>query len=372
MEKENEELIDQYINGEYIEEETLKKLENNKYFMEKVIEKTNDYKMYYYCSNNIKRDTGFLRFLMKRFPNNLDFLCEAGDYYFKNNKDEYGSIEIAIILRAILKSNNDERYTKYEMIRELMYSSLRLQVERVKEEQKDDYKFQADIGLGFWYIFDLYKNNELVTNYYAKKMIYEIFIEDYYALDKILHNQYSSVEEIEDKGVYNVLISTLTIYDNMLAAYVAVHKNLLKKVIDKYFTVIKRWDKYVDSEEASKYDDISTEVEEYMEDKYFISILSQGELLSLIGKQLGIQDKLIQYKLIDETDVEMIEEDEDNYYYIISNSLTDKINFNNVKKIIKSNLFFNKKSIEEGKKEGKILKLDDYRNKQNKRKTRQI
>ena len=109
-----------------------------------------------------------------------------------------------------------------------------------------------------------------------------------------------------------------------------------------------------------------------MEDKYFISILSQGELLSLIGKQLGIQDKLIQYKLIDETDVEMIEEDEDNYYYIISNSLTDKINFNNVKKIIKSNLFFNKKSIEEGKKEGKILKLDDYRNKQNKRKTRQI
>ena len=364
MAKIDEKLIDNYINGEYIDEDLLSKIEKSKYFMEKVIDKSNDYKMYYYCSDDIKSDTGFMRFLIKKFSNNIDFLCEAGDFYFGHYKDEIGSIEIAVLLKIILKNKDDDRYQKYEMISNIMYSALRLQVECVKEEEKDNYKFKYDAGLGFWYVFDSFKNNEIVTKFYAKNMLDELFVLDYYALDRILHNQFSSVEELENKGVYNVLINIITIYDNMLAAYVAVHKSLLKKVIEKFYKVIKRWDKYVDVEESSKYDNICTEVEEYMSDKYDTSIMSEDELFSLIGSQLGIQDKFIQYKLIDETDVKMIEEGEENYHYILSNSIPDRINYNNVKSIIKSTLFPNQVRQEEKYQTCKILQLDDYRKKQ--------
>jgi hypothetical protein len=364
----NDELLNKYINGDDLSEETIEKLENNKYFMEKVIDITNDPKMYYYCSDRIKKDPGFIRFLMKKFISNLDFLCEVTDFYLKNSKNNSDYIEIVLLIRAILKSRNDDRYEKYNIMRNTFYSALRLVVEKAKEEKNDDYKYQYDMGLGFWYIFDTYSNNELVINFYAKKMLEEIFDDGYYALDRILHSKYSSLEELENKGVYSVLINVVSIYDNMLAAYVSIHKNLLKKAIDKYYKVLKRWDKYVDVEESKKYDIISTKVEEYMSDKFYDSILFERELYALIGKQLGIEDKLIQYQIIDNVDIDILKEEEQNYYATINSSLIDRINYNNVKSIIKSTLFPNQQLQEETIKKAKVLSLDDYRKSQKKEK----
>ena len=359
----DEKILDDYINGEYIDEELVKRLENNKLFMERVIDKTNDYKMYYYCSEKVKSDSGFIRFLMKKYMNNLDFLCEISDYYFERcDKDPY-AIEIALLARVILKKQEDDRYLKYEQIRDLMYGSLRFLVESEKRYREDDYLFQSDIGMGFWYVFDVHKNNELVIDFYAKKMLEEIFLLSYYGLDRILHNQYSSIEEIEDTGLYSVLIKIISIYDNMLSGYVRIpsHRNLLKKPIEKLNTVLKRWDSYVDVNESAKYDSISNEVEKYMDDKYDTSTLSGEELLTMVGKQLGIKEKMIHYQLIDETDIKMLEEDEENYHFIICTSSSDRANYNTVKNIVKSTLFPNQTPQKEEKPAGKILKLDDYR-----------
>ena len=374
----NDELLNKYINGDDLSEETIEKLENNKYFMEKVIDITNDPKMYHYCSKKVKTDPGFIRFLMKKFINNLDFICDAVDYYFNNSQCDEESVidndyvEIAIILRAILKRKDDDRYTRYDLMEDVMYASLRFQVEDAKREYKDDYEYQYDMGLGFWYIFDTYMNNEIVINYYARKMLNEIFIEDYYALDKILHNKYSTVEEIEDKGIYCVLINVISIYDNMLAAYVAVHKDLLKKPIKKLGYVLKRWNKYVDLKETNMYEQIFTDVEEYMRDKDENSILSEKDLLTFIGLNLGITDKLVQHQLIDLIDVNIVKEEQNNIIETIKSSLPDRINYNNVKSIIKSIIFPNQNRLEDTRTAGKILRLDDFRKKQEKEKVDKI
>ena len=365
------EYVYKYINSDDIDDSTIELLENTKLFMEKVILITNDYKMYYYCSDKVKTDPGFVRFLMKKFTNNLDFLCEVANYYLKNGKNDKYTLEIAILMKAILKGNNDSRFYDYQIMADIMYTSLRLQVESAKNMEKDDYEFQYNTGLGFWYIFDMHKNNELVTDFYAKKMINEVFLDDYYSLDKVLHNQYSSVEEIENKDIYNVLINAISIYDNMLAAYVAVHKNLLKGMLNKLSSVIKRWDKYVDLEEIKKYDAISEKVSELMEANYDYTVLSEKELLSYTGKQFGIIDKMIRYRLIDDVDVELVEEDEANIIATLNNSLLDRSNYKEIKNIIKSILFDSQNKIEEKHKEGKILCLDDYRNKGSKEKTGQ-
>lgn len=354
-------IVNDYINGVEIHDISLEKLENNKIFMEKVLTKTNDYRMYFYCSDKVKKDTGFIRFLIKKFINNIDFLVEAVDYYMDNTTDEDNIIEISIIMRNLLKSKGDERYSKYELMRDVLYTALRLQVEQVKYFEKEDYKFQSETGLGFWYIFDLYKNNETVTNFYAKKMINEIFIDDYYALDKILHKKYASVDELERKGIFNVLIDATRIYDDILADYVCVHKELLKSVLRKYEYTVKRWNKYIDLDEYKKFNDIDEKINEFMDEQEQQGSLTIPELIALVGIDLGIEKKLVQYQIIDQLDIKIAKEDKKNYKNILKYSFVDKMHYRNIKNIIKSVIFENNVVKEINEDKCKILNIENYR-----------
>ena len=75
-------LIRNYINGDdsKIRGCTIEELENNPLFMKKVIECTQDVKMYNYCSDKVKTDFNFVLFLVANFGNNLEFLVNAVDY----------------------------------------------------------------------------------------------------------------------------------------------------------------------------------------------------------------------------------------------------------------------------------------------------
>ena len=61
--KYSQELITKYINGEDIEKYSLEELENDRIFMIKVIEYSNDLNMYNLCSDNLKKDYNFVKFL---------------------------------------------------------------------------------------------------------------------------------------------------------------------------------------------------------------------------------------------------------------------------------------------------------------------
>lgn len=364
-------LVNDYIDGKDIKEYSIEQLENNKYFMEKVLDTSNDYKMYHYCSDKVKTDTGFIRFLIKKFNNNLNFLCNAVDYYSEHTNDNDNIIEISIIMRDLLKANNDERFYKYELMRDVLYTALRLQVEHAKYFEKEDYKFQSDTGLGFWYIFDLYKNNRIVTDFYAKKMLHELFVEDYYALDKILHKQYSSLEELENKGIYNALIDVVRIYDEMLSDYLCVNKELLKEVIYKYKHVAKRWDKYVDVNESNRFDILGGQLEDYFKDKEEMGVLSEREIVTIAGMKYGIEEKLVQFQIIDTLDIDIVNENKKNYKEVLKHSFLDKMYYRNIKNIIKSNLFSNEQVEEINEKKCKVLNLENYRKPINREKTRQ-
>lgn len=358
-------LIDDYINGKEIDSNLLEQLEDNKLFMEHVIDKSNDYKMYYYASDKVKSDAGFVKFLMKRFTNKIDFLCEITDFYFDNRDDDYYSIEIAIIMCKILESKKDDRYMKYELMKSLYYTSIRLQVELAKKLENENKEFQHDLGIGFTYLFDIYKNNEIIMNFYAEKMLNELFVDDYYALDRILHKKYSSREKVEENGVYNTIINIINIYDESLASYVCTHKQLLKKVINKFYNALKRWDKYVDIYEYKKFEEVYEKILEYREDnEQNEGALTIKDILAFVGIQLGIEEKLIQYELIDEVDVDIANEDLKDYIANINTSFLDKLNYINIKNIVKKVLFSSNVSedIEDNEKiKGAILSLEKYR-----------
>ena len=57
-------LIEKYINGDDLGEYSIEQLENDKDFMTSVINYTNDVKMYSLCSDELKKDYEFVKYLV--------------------------------------------------------------------------------------------------------------------------------------------------------------------------------------------------------------------------------------------------------------------------------------------------------------------
>lgn len=362
----DEKLIDSYINGEVNDTSLVKYLEEDKHFMEKVMLKTKDVSYYDKCSNRIKTNTGFMRFLIKHFQANLDFLCNAVDYYFDNTKDEDNRMEIALLMTAITKKYDDHRHVKYGLMKHVLYSALRFQIEFLKNASEDDYEFKYETGLGFHQVMDRFKKNKIVLDYFAKKMLKEQFLDDYYALENILHEQYSSKEEIEKKGNYNCLLNIVRIYDEFLYAYLSVNKDLLSILFVRFERILKKWDKYVNIHEVLKYELVYDEVRKYFEEDKNIGFLTIPEILTLAGENLGILDKLLQYDIIEKCDIDQYLDDPHYFTEVLNKSFNDRLTYQNVKELL-TNILFEQKidRKQETANDGgeKIIELNNFRKK---------
>lgn len=81
MEKYSDELLKAYVNGYEIEENVLEKLEDDNNFMLRVFLLTNDFRMYYFCSERLKHDYAFIKTIIMKFVFNIPFICEVADIY---------------------------------------------------------------------------------------------------------------------------------------------------------------------------------------------------------------------------------------------------------------------------------------------------
>ena len=368
MVKITDKLIDNYINGNdrEIKEYTIDELENDALFMKAVFEKTNDIKMYNYCSTEVKIDFDFIRFLIAKFNHNLEFLVDATDYYFQYSEDYDSKVEIALLMKSVCKLYNDDREQKYDFMLNASYVYLRMQIERVKKEEEEDKKFKYDTGLGFWYIHEVYYTNEQLLNYYAKRMIKELFIDNYYGLSNILHKKYNSVSELEEIGHLNCIFEAIRLYDEELYFYACTHQEVVSVVFNKYKSVLKTWDKYVDKHETEDYDLVLDCIYRFMEERDLKGFLSCSEQMTLVATKLGLIDKFLQYELIDQDDVDQYNEDKKYYDNVMKESFEDNVNFSQIKKIVTDILFMHelpeKEEIEE-EKNGKILSLSSFKSK---------
>ena len=361
-------LIRNYINGDdsKIRGCTIEELENNPLFMKKVIECTQDVKMYNYCSDKVKTDFNFVLFLVANFGNNLEFLVNAVDYYFQRADDYDSKVEIALIMKNICKIHNDDREQKYDFMLNAAYIYLRMQIERIKIDEIEDKKFQHETGLGFWYIHDTYFKNEKLLTYFAKRMLKELFLDNYYGLSNILHSKYNSVAELENNGYLNCIYEAIKVYDEELYFYACTHKEVISDILNKYKSVLKTWDSYVDRNETKDYDLVHEYVYSFMSERDLIGFLSCSEQLTLVAHNLGLVDKFVKYDLIDQDDIDGYKEDKKYYNNVMKASFEDNVNFNQIKNIVTSIIFKhelpdNKEEVE--KNNSKVLSLDSFRNK---------
>ena len=130
--------VEAYIKGEDIEKYTIEELENDPTFMRMIVLATNDKNIYNLCSEKVKLDYEFVKMMIKRFKNDLNFVCQVANYYLENSDNKEHTLELLIIMRGLTtnKEEQEEQFLKYSLKLECFYSFYRIMISEVKKENK--------------------------------------------------------------------------------------------------------------------------------------------------------------------------------------------------------------------------------------------
>lgn len=273
---------------------------------------------------------------------------------------------------------NNEKATEYKMIVDTIFFSKRLEIEICKAKKNDD-NYSREVGMGFWYMFDLYNSSDIVIKFFAKKTIEAIFSEYDINLEKLLHNEFENAKDINLQQINNYIINFLGMYDYMLSSYISTHIELLSDFSDKISYIINNWEKYNKKEERKRYNDMFEQVHEYMEN--VDSIITETEILYYIARQLGIDEKLAYYDgisneifddMTQDIDIKDLNNFDDDFVnFTINDSDDERKYYLDVKRIMLNSLFGNEQAKSSltttnlsKKDKCKILKID-FKNKNN-------
>lgn len=292
MNKYSEDIINKYINGEDIDYD-IEELENDFNFMIQVINKTNDKEFYNLCGEAIKTDPLFIKYMINKFNNDIEFICKISDYYFDNSQNEIDEMDIIILICEYSKHRNKRIYEEYNAIREIKYMSKLVELEIVKQEEDIELLIDES-GMGFMVIEEYYKNNPMTIKYFAKRFVKEILTEEK-DFETLIHNNFKTPEEVEQIGIKKYLIDLINKKDKALASYVIVHITVLNSFLIELKQIIKNWDNYLKRIEKKQYLIMLDEVHKYMKDVDTFGLISEDVVLYIVSKELGIEDKVIEY-----------------------------------------------------------------------------
>ena len=346
MRRYNIKLAQDYINGNDIEGYTLEELENSKDFMKLVINITNDKNMYFFSSDNLKKNYDFVKFLIDKFKNKIDFICDVADYFLDNKEDCVEKFELEIIMSNILKTQNEKKYKKYSLTAGIRYISKKIEIEGYNIEREKD-KSIPNVGAGFYLIYDEYYNNEIILNYFAKRMIDDILKENNINLEEIIHKNFKTKEQFKKFGINNYIINLIGCYDNMLSDYISKHLNTIFDTIKKCNKILDDFEAYEERIEKNKFNLIIEKVNKYMNEKYIHSYLDETFILYYVASKLGVFDKLVKYDVLDKNEaLDVLSQYSDvELENILKSNFSDIVNLKKVENIFKEIL--SKTNIEE-------------------------
>ena len=351
MDKFPKELIINYINGNDIKDYTIEELESNKDFMMQVIDYSNDKNIYNLCADNVKRDYDFVKFIILKFKEDINFITMVADYFLEDKNRNYERIELSIIMSELTKKDPETAYY-YNVLCGAIYLEKRARIEICKSENEE----LSDIGMGFFYIYELYNQSEIILDYYAKRMIEDIFDENNLNLESILHKTFKTPDEINKKGLNNYMISFIEKYDSMLAQYVTIHKKILLPFKERIISAQKNWDRYNDEITRKKYELMFERVHKYMDEED--SLFSEDYLIYYVGTKLGIVDYIRKYDYVDNETSDYIIKDLSSEFVKknIQASFVDRLHYKRIKEIMMSTLF-DRKVPRKDRKRKKVLSI---------------
>lgn len=345
MKKYSRELINRYINSEDITIYDIDELENDKDFMMQVISVSGDNNFYNLCSDNVKCDYEFVKYLIIKFKHKIDFVCEVADYFLSHVGKELETTEIYTIMFEITKGNKSLN-KKYFLVPLAKYDKEKLIIELYKKSEEDK-EILEYFGMEFCYIYAEYKGYEETLNYFAKRMINDIIHENNKSLEDMLHKQFKTKDEVSRTKLNSFYISFIEKYDSSLASYTCVHLNILDEVKEETKRIIDNFEKHNERIEKEKYERAINESYDYILSTD--TILGADCLLYFVARELGIFDKVIKYDdspqalkdiAIEQMDEAFDEESSESFTaYVLNTDINERRIYLSVKRILNGIIF---------------------------------
>lgn len=288
MKKYSKQLIFDYINGNDIENFTIEELENDYIFMMEAIKYSKDKKLYNLCSLEVKNNYEFIKFMILTFKEDETFIIKLAKEYLENTtEDDITHKELTIIMSNILGKNIDSELCCFKTKAFYFYALERLEIEICLQKEKDEYKL-IEYGKGYCFVLDEYGNNEIITNFFAKKFIEEIFYDSEYNFEELIHLKNKNFDSIEKMGINNYLINYIRKFDNNLANYVCCHLNILDNIKKDLLFVKHNWSYYINNLNERRLDIIENETRNYIEENNLENQINYIEIIKLALKELNL------------------------------------------------------------------------------------
>lgn len=250
----NKKLVLDYIYGNDIVGYDIDELEEDYEFMIEVIKQTRDKRMYSLCSDNVRKNYDFVSFMMDTFKDDKDFVLDVVDGYFGNimnvdsNNLEDRDITLVIMVSDLFDRSyyDNPKIMKYNMIASSFYLK---SIAVIRGDMSNENIGQEkEFGLGFGILMSMYAGNYVILDFFAKRMINDIFCFDNgidgKGLECFLHERYDNFEDISSQGINNFIINYVMILDSYLAMYISTRIGIVTDLNKDILRIGKRWDDY--------------------------------------------------------------------------------------------------------------------------------
>lgn len=293
MEVYSKKLIFDYVNGNDIYGCSVDELEDNPEFMMDVIKYTKDKRMYDLCSDRVKNNHKFVKFMIETFKDDVDFVTSLALNYLNKVNEESITYKEILVLTSELIGDCDNLIVlklKQEIFKTLEIGSIE---SALKDES--DYKVKKELGMGFIYIIDNYGNSDIIKNYFAKEFIEKIFYNNDITLEELIHKQVKNFNKLKKQGINIFLINYIEMYDHYLAAHISNHIDLLEKLKKEIIKVCNNWDKYIENINRRRINILNQEVYNYVDENHVILSFGVYQLIMYVMKKYDLEDIFNKY-----------------------------------------------------------------------------
>ena len=140
----------------------IEQLENDYRFMIDVIKYTGDKRIYKLCSDKVKNNPDFVKFLVDFFRSDKDFVIGVVDCYLKKNScDDTVYYELLIMLTDIIKFDSILGFS-YALKLNSFYELEKFKTSIISS------KSDVNFGRGFFLVLDKYGSSKIIMDYFAK------------------------------------------------------------------------------------------------------------------------------------------------------------------------------------------------------------
>jgi len=284
-----------YINGFDIDNYSIDELEDDYRFMRDVILLTNDKKMYNLCSDRLKNNYDFIKFIILNFKEDKEFINEiAASYLSKiDDEDDVKYKELIILMNNLAVKDRDISSITYALKSLIIYGDEQIKL-NILLEKEDDLYWKKHLGLGFLYVLDEYGDSEILLDFFAKKFIQEIFYKTDYTFEEVIHRHTKRYEDIEKLKTKNYLINFIRMHDKFLADYVCCHPELLNSLVKDLEFVKRNWDNYINLLNQRRIEIIDQELNNYINSNKNIRFF-YSEIIDYVSRKLHLEKTFEEY-----------------------------------------------------------------------------